>query len=209
MIGLIAKDMIQMKRMLKTFAAIMLLYVVLGAVQGSSGIVVTLGVMICVMAGLSSLSMDEHGKWNQYALTLPYSRSQLVVAKYMMLSLLAGIMAAFTMVADVVIGRGISSSTAETGLVVIVGSLFTIALELPFMYKFGIERGRYIMLAVFLTPFVLAMIADKADITFSVPSIMGVIQFIEYNPWILVLLLGAWVVGSMMLSIQICKRKEY
>ncbi|MBR3762604.1 MAG: ABC-2 transporter permease [Lachnospiraceae bacterium] len=209
MIGLIVKDLIQMKRMLKTFVAIMLLYVVLGAVQGSSAIVGTLGVMICVMAGLSSLSMDEHGKWNQYALTLPYSRTQLVVAKYMMLSLLAGIMAVFTMVADIIIGRGISSSTAENGLVVIIGSLFTVALELPFMYKFGIERGRYIMLAVFLTPFVLAMIADKADITFSVPFIMGVIQFIEHNPWILVLLLGAWVVGSMMLSIQICKRKEY
>lgn len=209
MIGLIVKDLIQMKRMLKTFVAIMLLYVVLGAVQGSSAIVGTLGVMICVMAGLSSLSMDEHGKWNQYALTLPYSRTQLVVAKYMMLSLLAGIMAVFTMVADIIIGRGISSSTAENGLVVIIGSLFTVALELPFMYKFGIERGRYIMLAVFLTPFVLAMIADKADITFSVPSIMGVIQFVEHNPWILVLLLGAWVVGSMMLSIQICKRKEY
>ena len=81
MIGLIVKDLIQMKRMLKTFVAIMLLYVVLGAVQGSSAIVGTLGVMICVMAGLSSLSMDEHGKWNQYALTLPYSRTQLVVAK--------------------------------------------------------------------------------------------------------------------------------
>ena len=209
MIGLIVKDLIQMKRMLKTFVAIMLLYVVLGAVQGSSAIVGTLGVMICVMAGLSSLSMDEHGKWNQYALTLPYSRTQLVVAKYMMLSLLAGIMAVFTMAADVIIGRGISSSTAETGLVVIIGSLFTVALELPFMYKFGIERGRYIILAVFLTPFLLTMIADNAGISFSAPSIVGVIQFIEQNPWILVLFLGAWVVCSMMLSIQICKRKEY
>ena len=77
------------------------------------------------------------------------------------------------------------------------------------MYKFGIERGRYIMLAAFLIPFLIIVIADEAGISLSMPSLVGVIQFIEQNPWILVIFLAVWVACSMIISIQICKKKEY
>ena len=93
MIGLIIKDFIQMKRLLKALAGLTILYVLLAFLQGSSELVVTLSVMVCVITGINSVSVDEYSKWNQYALTLPFDRASLVIAKYVMLFIISGISA--------------------------------------------------------------------------------------------------------------------
>lgn len=211
MIGLILKDLIQMKRIMKTLAVLALLYIVIAVFQGSSEIIVSLSVVVCVITGINTLAMDEHSKWNQYALTLPFDRASLVLGKYIMLLIMSCISAVVVMLLEgcIIRGAGSMAGVFEVGIVSFVGSVFSMSLMLPFIYKFGIERGRYILMAFVMIPFLIALVGEKAGITLSAPSIGNALQTIEHNPWILVVIFILFVVCSMMISIWICKKKEY
>ena len=211
MIGLILKDLIQMKRILKTLAGLALIYILIAFFQGSSEIVITLSVVVCVITGVNTLALDEQSKWNQYALTLPFDRASLVIGKYIMLFIMACISSAAVMLLELCINRmaGGISDLLVVGLGAFMGSLISTSLLLPFMYKFGIERGRYVLMAVVMIPFLLALLGEKAGITLTVPALDNAAQFVNRNPWILLVMALAFVMVSMLISVMICKKKEY
>lgn len=211
MIGLILKDLIQMKRIIKTLAGLALLYVLIAFFQGSSEIVVSLSVMVCVITGINSLGTDEQSKWNQYALTLPFDRASLVIAKYIMLLIMSCISAVAVMLLELCISRmaGGISTLLVVGGVSFIGSLLSMSLMLPLIYKFGIEGGRYVLMAVVMIPFIIAILGERAGVKLSAQALSNATQFFDRNPWILVIIAFACVIVSMLLSVAICKKKEY
>lgn len=211
MIGLIIKDLIQMKRIFKTLAGLALLYILIAFLQGSSEIVVTLSVVVCVITGINSLAMDEQTKWNQYALTLPFDRASLVIAKYVMLIIMSCISSAAVMILELCITKmsGGISALLVVGGIALIGSLLSMSLVLPFIYKFGIERGRYVLMAVVMIPFIFAILGEKAGISISAPALGNAAQFLDRNPWVLLIFALLCVVVSMGISVRICKKKEY
>lgn len=211
MIGLIIKDFIQMKRLLKALAGLTILYVLLAFLQGSSELVVTLSVMVCVITGINSVSVDEYSKWNQYALTLPFDRASLVIAKYVMLFIISGISAFAVMLLEVCINKmsGGFLALMAVGGVSFTGSLISMSLMLPFIYKFGIERGRYILMAVIMIPFLAAVLAGKTGVSIEIPAVEDIIQFLDRYPWTIIPLTLVCVIVSMLISVLICKKKEY
>lgn len=210
MTGLILKDLIQMKRILKTLVGLMILYIAIAVVQDSSEILVSLSVVICVITGINTLALDEQSKWNQYALVLPFSRASLVLGKYIMLFIMAVISAAVVMAVEgCIIGGASLTAVAEVGLLSLLGSMFAMSLVMPFIYKFGIERGRYVLMAIVMIPFLVALIGKESGIPLPVSFIDNVFKTIEHNPWILVVLAILFVLCSLLISVQICKKKEY
>lgn len=208
MLGLIIKDFIQLKRILKTLVGIAIIYTVLAFLQGSSEMFATLGIMICVISCINSLALDEHSKWNQYALTLPFTRTHLVVSKYIMAFILASGMTIVCMLVELAVSQSFIK-VLEVGVGSIVGSIISVTLLLPFIYKFGIERGRYVLMAVVMFPFVLALLGKEAGIEISVPFLAGMVQTIEHAPWILAVGAILFAACSLLISIWICKKKEY
>lgn len=208
MLGLILKDFIQMKRILKTLAGLMVLYMILALQQDSSELLITLGVVVCIIICINTLSMDERGKWNEYALTLPFTRSQLVISKYIMTCIMALIMALMAMIVEFFLS-GELLAILETGVAAAVSSLLGVALVLPFLYKFGIERGRYVLMIVVMAPFVLAVVLQRTGANMSASFWSDLAQKIEHAPWILVVAIILMFACSMMISILICKKKEY
>ncbi len=149
MIGLLKKDLFvadKSGRLLMVLALGFSLIPPLGAF-GS-----TYAMMLALMMPITTLAYDERSKWDRYAAMLPYSPEQIVWSKY----LLAYI---FTLLAGgiIVLGallRGVSTGdvdwmeTAEMSVMLGVAMLFVTALGLPALYRFGTEKGRYMMLLV-------------------------------------------------------------
>lgn len=149
MIGLLKKDLFvadKSSRMLLVLALVFSLIPSMGAF-GS-----TYAMMLALMMPITTLAYDERSKWDRYAAMLPYTPGQIVWSKYLLayiFTLLAGVI----IVAGALL-RGISTGavdwveTAEISMMLGVAMLFVTALGLPVLYRFGAEKGRYVMLLV-------------------------------------------------------------
>ncbi len=112
--------------------------------------------VICGLLVMTLLSYEEKEGWSGYSLALPCSKAMLVSVKYVMGLLLSGACILLTAVSQTA-SMAIHSCFSMESLVSILSlalclSLLPTALMLPFLYKFGTEKGRiayYIVLGGF------------------------------------------------------------
>lgn len=97
---------------------------------------------------MSLYSYDEREKWCNYSITLPVSKSQFVSAKYIMgllcnlvLIFIVAIVQAFQM-----INTGVFTPSGYFSIIVSLLSICLIApsILMPFIFKFGTEKGRIV-----------------------------------------------------------------
>lgn len=153
--GLLLKDVYMMKKHLRIWILMMLLFVVGGALDPETMFFIFYPCMICGMIPVSLLGYDERSKWDVYAGTLPCTRAQFVSAKYLLGLLALAAVLVLTAVTQAV--RMIAAdcfSWAEylllLGMLVMLGCVST-GMTLPFMFKFGVEKGRmayYVMVGL-------------------------------------------------------------
>ncbi len=97
------------------------------------------------------LSIDEKMGWTRYVQTLPYDRSTIVGEKYVvaLISLLSALLLMIILwcVRIALLGGSIGSLLRTLGMISCVGLLFP-ALTLPFMLRFGVEKGRFVTMGV-------------------------------------------------------------
>ena len=145
--GLIRKDLYVADR---TGRLLMILALVLSLVPSMGSFGSTYAMMMALMIPLNAIAYDEKCKWDRYAAMLPYKVGQLVWSKYLLAYL-------FTLLAGgiIVLGGGLITGSAvnwgetlEMILMLGVSMLFVTALGLPTLYRFGSEKGRFIMILI-------------------------------------------------------------
>lgn len=152
--GLLIKDiklMLGQKRFFVVVLGMGLMLMVTGE-QPSSAIGYI--VMLLTIFSLSTLSYDEHENGMNFLLTLPVSRKTYVQEKYvfaaglaLVSSTLAGVLAVVVTVAKD-LNLYIPEILAISGTMVVI-SLLIISFMMPIEIKFGAEKGRLAMFAVF------------------------------------------------------------
>lgn len=108
--------------------------------------------VLCGITAVSLIGYDEKSRWQQFCETLPYTRKQVVTSKYMFsLILIAGLSVLFAVahaLAGIVSGQLNGMWVLDVfGLIWSVGHLFC-AIILPFIFKYGSEKGRLMYIAV-------------------------------------------------------------
>ena len=205
--GLILKDFLSLKRQAKTFVVMLILYAALGLMQDNASILIGMITVIISILPVTAMAYDEQAKWERYALTLPLSRTQLVVSKYILALLLViiGIVLGFGMSVAVTLLKGDSLDVVTLVAVTLtcagVGVFINSAL-LPFLFKLGSEKARMLMMAIMILPTVLIVIVAK----------MGLELNVTILKWMLLLApvgLILMFVVSLFISIQIYKKKEF
>lgn len=102
------------------------------------------------MLPYTSISYDEQSKWDQLANMMPYSVRDLVLEKYLLGWLCMGAMTVFVLVMQGILSLTGLFGTVITPVTVLVGfscGVCILALSLPAMFWFGVERGRLFMFA--------------------------------------------------------------
>lgn len=112
--------------------------------------IIAIQVFLFVVNIGTSLRADEMSKWSKYEITLPVSRGNLVLAKYVsvVILLVLGIfMGAVTVLLSCVSGHMMTLPTLLRGFEVgLTLSFFSIAVMYPLVLKFGTEKNELILI---------------------------------------------------------------
>lgn len=153
--GLILKDLYTLKSYGKQYAFIFLFMLVIAFGTGNISMLSTWIVIVGGMIVMTSMSVDENSHFDRLALTMPVSMKTLVASKYLLLilSLLAGSILAF--VISMVYGLIKNDFDGVYNLAAIPVYAIVWSVSYPVMFKKGVEKSRYIFMAVMAFFFVL------------------------------------------------------
>jgi len=205
--ALIIKDILNLKGQYKMIFGILVFYAVLSLSSSDANFLFGMISIILTMLTITSISYDERSKWDKYALTMPISRQDIVISKYLLGLILALVALALNLIFVVLLGdlpvkESIATSFALFGI-----SLLFLSFMLPALFKYGVEKGRFIMLLIFFVPTAIVIIASKLDIIEMISDIISNIPFSQVI-LVLIILLMIIVAISIMASIRIYKNKE-
>ena len=153
MTGLILKDFLILRKTLRSYLLILVVYAGI-AFSGawSADIVGVLMVVMVMMLPMNVFAYDKQCQWDTYGLALPVGRTKTVAARYLCVLLLC----LFSVILTVIAGVGLYAagrledpatfmvSCAAMGLMAVLMN----AILLPFLYKFGSERARMMFFGV-------------------------------------------------------------
>ena len=216
MTGLVLKDILVMRKTLKTYALFLCLYLLLAILGAFDLAMVTAMInVIIMMLPIGAFSYDEAAKWDRYAMSLPLSRRRIVGARYLFVLLMALVAAAFGLLAGVFVsmaGEGVLMEALASILLSLGIGLCIADILLPLSYKLGPERARpYLYLVVFV-PLIMLFggyklgLLDKVDRSWigNLPDV-GILLLFSLVP------LGALagLAVSFLISCRIVEQKEF
>ena len=154
--GLLLKDFYLSWRYCLAFLVIVAVFLAVSFTGDDNIFFLIYPIMIASVVPMTLLSYDEHDKWTAYSGTIPYTRTQLVSAKYLV-GLCFGTVAflismAATTVRMLMGGGFILEQFAVVGTALLVLGCLGPALILPYVFKYGAEKGRiafYVTVGVF------------------------------------------------------------
>lgn len=154
--GLLLKDFYLSWRYCRAFLVIVAVFLAVSFTGDDNIFFLIYPIMIASVIPMTLLSYDEHDKWTAYSGTLPYTRTQLVSVKYLVGLCFGTVAFLISMAATTVrmlIGGGfILEQFAVVGTALLVLGCLGPALILPYVFKYGAEKGRiafYITVGVF------------------------------------------------------------
>ncbi len=153
MTGLILKDFLILRKVLRSYAIMLVIYAVLAFTGFWSADI--FGAAAMVMASMTPINLfayDKQAKWDVYALALPTGRGKTVAARYGVVLLLA--LASFAIVAacgGVMAALGRLEEPGPYLVTCAMCGFFAVLMSaamLPFLYKFGPERAVVMLLTI-------------------------------------------------------------
>lgn len=200
--GLLIKDLYNFKMQ----SSFLLFILVFGAfftyVNGNvSFLVLILGISLPINA----IAFDEKANWDKYALTMPVSRKDMVVSKY----LLSVVLLAATTFLSIILLLVLRKGDLESNLAANIGSFFAgmmlVSLLLPLCFKFGTEKGRILlMVGVFGGVGIGSLFINIGT---KMPFTLNGVPFYKVA-WVVSSVILLLFVISMLISIRIYERKE-
>lgn len=164
--------------------------------------------MITGMLPITLMAYDERSKWTEYSGTLPYSKVEIVLSKYLM-GILVQAAAVLASVLIKIAVRGFDRILSDI-LVYAYGFSITLVMMgviLPFMFWFGVEKGRiayYILVGViFAVIFVITNYAGENEEPLSVSE-----NGSPFGTFAIILAAVGLYIVSCLISVAVYKRRE-
>ena len=157
--GLLLKDLYVLLRQMRLFmGAILVLCVV-------NEQLATFGIMYAAMLPYTALAYDEHCRWHQLAAMLPCRPRDIVLSKYVIGWLLMGCFAAFSLAMNALLGRLGSELHISAVISALSLACICLAILLPIMFRFGVEKGRMSIILIFVVIFTLIGSSSQFNVT--------------------------------------------
>lgn len=213
--GLILKDLYTIYGYRKQYALILVFMLVWSGLMKDTGFISVYLLILGGMLVFSSISTDESVHFNRLALTMPISPKTLVLSKYILLIISMGcgtiIAALLSIICQGKLGGRIAEMEWQGMLLTAVLFMAVYSISLPIIFKMGVEKARYIYIAIMLA------IALVVLGTVSLLEKLGVnveqYMISDTNSIFLVLILigvsAIALVISYLCSLKVIKKKEW
>ena len=215
--GLLIKDFKLLKGQKNFFMAIVAISLIMIITSPGTSFPIGFLGFVGSLFSLSSISYDEFDNGNAFLFSLPITRKDYVLEKYIF-GLISGIM--FLLLGTVIslIAIGIAKTGSFNEIFITAGSLFPtilliLSIMLPFILKFGGEKGRVAIIGVMGFIFVIGLLIIKATEFMGIDLYALLKKLPQFEPLvyiILFLLLSVVILGiSYLISLTILKKKEF
>lgn len=201
--GLILKDFINLKKQSKLIGLVALFYLIFSKATNNNSMFGTIMLMVFAMMPITALSFDEKANWDKYGLTMPVSRTEMVLSKYILGIILSLFALILNFIAQILLGTEMNIENIVSILVIFGISIVFISLLLPIIFKFGVEKGRMLMFVVLMLPTMIILLFK--DLIKAPPSD----EVIEKALYALPVLIIVILILSMLMSISIYNKKEF
>ena len=144
--GILLKDWYLLWRQGKFMFLLALVYLILSA-AGENQFFGGFAILFLSMLPMTTLGLDERNRWDRYAVTLPVTRRQLVLEKYL-LALIGLFIGCFLYLLFSLTGAAVRQHPFDLGgaLLILIpmvsGSLLFSALHFPITFQLGVEKAR-------------------------------------------------------------------
>lgn len=207
--GLLLKDFYMMAKYCRTYLLIGIVFIAVSfaGTDSQNMFFVFYPCLLCGMIPVNLLAYDERSRWMEYSGTLPYTRAQLVCAKYLLGMLVQG-----AMLLAVGIAQGVRMQLAgnfhwgEYGMImatIFAMATITSSISLPFMFRWGVEKGRiayYCMIGFVCAGGYLGSVffTESENVTMAGGALA----------WLLILLGSAVYAASWLASVALFRKRE-
>ena len=208
--GLLIKDFLLLKRSAKLILLFLAVFCVTGTWSGNATFFASLAAVLCATTVNSTFSYDNLAKWEQFALSAPVSRRQLVGEKYVLALIMTGLAAVMCLLL-IVINTFLPNGQSPLELAalcfsVLGGSFLMISLMIPLTIRFGNENGRIVLMVSMAVVFGVLfagvnLLYGEGGVTFPAWS--------SYAAWGVPVLLILLFYVSYRISCAIVEKKEY
>lgn len=205
--GLIIKELYLYKGQMKLYIIFLVFYTVYSMITKSVGMLFMMVVLLGVSGMLTSFGVDYQCKWDIYALSTPVGRKKSVFSKYSMgfivTSVITGVTLIFAFIINTMTKEQTFTDILFMGYAVFAVTILIIILNMPFIYKLGVEKARYVFLLGMLIPTSFYWVGRNIGLT--MPSKETIKGLFLFSPFILIVLS----VLSIYISIRIYDKAEF
>lgn len=204
--GLLLKDAYLSGKLCRAFFLLDIIFIAIYAVGEGNMFFLFYPCIISGMLPMTLISYDEREKWDKYAGTLPYTRAQLVSAKYTIGLCSSALVIVLSSIAQAIKLSKDGSLSIENYLtfifVLMCISLLAPTLLYPLVFKFGAEKGRifyYVVIGMACAGSTFLMTMD----TYSPPKMNDFMTILLTCAGAIVLYIASW-----LLSIHFYEKRE-
>ena len=203
--GLLRKDYYMLFRNCRMLLLVIFIFLPLSALQEGGAFLIFYPALLISLLPSTLLAYDERDHWDSYCMTLPCTKSQLVASKYLLGLLNSSVVILLSMLVCLLrMSLTASFSTTElytTFCLQAIISCLAPAFVLPFMFRYGTEKGRlvyYVVVVLFCM------------VTYGSPDILSKTDIILSKGFFGLVTIAAFVIYglSCLLSIRLYQKRE-
>lgn len=159
--GLLIKDFFTLVKQLKFVLLFLIIMVVIPGINQSA-----FAMIYFAMMPITAMAYDERCKWDSLAAIMPYTAKDLVLSKYLLGYIGMGAASILSLGANWIIKlfqhNTLTMADALAILLIACTGMILLAVNLPFIFRFGVEKGRIVFMVIIATSvFALMMAGDK------------------------------------------------
>lgn len=207
--GLILKEFLSLKGYMKTIMVILVFYLIFGFVEEeNASFVYYIIIFVFGFISITSFSYDEKANWNPYAITLPVTRSQIVLSKYIVsiCLIILGIFTSFLYKCIFFIYNktSITQDILPSYFISLSIGIIFLSVMIPLFFQFGVEKARILLFIIIAIPtFAMSFLSKQNDFLSSWAKI------VDYLPYLLLSVALIVVMISYHISVHLFKNKEF
>ena len=215
MIGLLKKEYYLMEGQMKSWLIVAVFCFFYSYFMNADSFLFMLIILIGIMSTMTVFSLDKACGWDTYAISLPLTRKEIVEARYLFAFLIdigVSLACCLLMLLRGQINGGVILPESLHSLFQIL--LVTILMQLllfPVIYKLGVEKARFVYMAVFICLSLgvlgLSQLDDNGAVLAGIR--INAEKIMQYGEIAAVILAAAGLFLSLWLSVRIYEKKEF
>jgi len=204
--ALLMKDFLMLSKQIKMMLVIFACFIVVSLITDMTIVLVIFALIFSSLQLLTAFSFDEMSNWDKYVNTLPVDRKTVVQSKYVLgLILIVCGMAIFTpfvYFSDEFSKYFTLYDLFKAFVMVLSVALIYISVMIPFLIKFGTQKGRLIIFAIVFIPIFGSNFIQSSLLDIDVNQLMSYINYVPIGAFLLLLI-------SYFVSVKWYEQKEF